>query len=156
MQRSMWKMFLLLAIVMTFGFVQAGWALECSESVNGTITTVAGEDEKDYVVITTTTDETTIETTIYGIPDKLDLQVGDAVTITYSVQPCGDLVACSVKVDEETTNLRPGKATQSVTVVTDSDDCSCDNCHIDCDCTDDGVCTCELKCDCACDGTGKI
>jgi len=151
MKISIRKMFVLLAIVMSLGFVQAGWALDCSETVSGTIELL--DDGKVEV-----TDELGGLTTISGIPDSLNLATTEVVTIIYSERPCGDLVACSVTVGGDTTNLRPGKGkseelvAQSVTVAADTD-CVCDNCYCKCpeDCED---CTCDCSCDCICDGTG--
>lgn len=150
MQRSMWKFFILLAIIMTFGFVQTGWALECNMDVTGYITDLGDGGEV-----------TVAETTIFGVPDYLQLEVDQNVTITYHESACGDLVACTVTVNtvddgvvtpEATTILRPGKNKNAeaeivATVVKGNLDCS--KCNLDCEDTCTGsTCTCTMTCEC--------
>jgi hypothetical protein len=151
MKISIRKLFVLLAIVMSFVFVQASWALDCSHIVSGEITNDPSFNRGIEI-----TNENNVSTTIYGIPDYLNLEQGDNITIHYSVQPGGDLVACSLVVDGDTIVLRPRIPVQligqSVTVAADTD-CTCDNCYCNCpdDCQD---CTCDCLCNCICDGTG--
>jgi len=152
MKISIRKMVVLLAIVMSLGFVQAGWALDCSNRVTGKITNDPSSDRGIEV-----TDVNSVSTTIYGIPDYFRLTTDQVVTITYSVRPGGDLVACSVQVEGDSIillrQLIPVQLSgQSVTVAADTD-CTCDKCYCNCpeDCED---CPCDCSCDCTCDGTG--
>jgi hypothetical protein len=151
MKSSVKTLFVVLAIVMSFVAVQAIWALDCSKSVTGEITNDPSVDRGIEV-----TDEDGAVTTVYGIPDYLQLKAGEVVTITYGVQPGGDFVACSLQVGTSLTILRPRAPEQPVVpsaTAAAGTECTCDNCHCVCpeDCDD---CTCECSCDCTCDGEG--
>jgi hypothetical protein len=62
MKISIRKLFVLLAIVMSFVFVQASWALDCSHIVSGEITNDPSLDRGIEI-----TNENNVSTTIYGI-----------------------------------------------------------------------------------------
>ena len=96
------KLFVILAIVMSFVVVQAVWAERgpsgpipsCSETVEGVATMVDGLDAIDVD-----------GTIIYGIPAWLDLE-GMDVVVTYFESPDGKYVACYLIVDYTTIYLR--------------------------------------------------
>jgi len=147
MKISIRKIFLLLAIVMSFVLVQASWAIDCSTVVEGMVN-----------VITETGAITVGDTTVYGVPvDWGIVEVGDSVVINAHLTKDDKLVACYLTVDGSgVIELRPRTPIQligqSVTVAADSD-CTCDNCYCNCpDVCED--CICDCSCDCICDGTG--
>jgi len=102
MKSTIWKLFVTLAIVMSFIAVQAVWAgtgpggpiPTCSETVKGTVTMVYGDAiEVDGIII-------------YGIPDWLDIESGDQVVVTCFVSPEDNYVACDVTINDEDEELR--------------------------------------------------
>ena len=102
MKSTIRKLFLILAILMSFVVVQAVWAKgdssgpipSCSETVEGYATELVGLDAIEVD-----------GTTIYGIPAWLDLD-GIYVVVTYFESPDGKYVACYLIVDYTTIYLR--------------------------------------------------
>lgn len=98
MKSTIWKLFVTLAIVMSFIAVQAVWAGTgpsgyvplCSERVAGEVTMVAG----DEIVVEDTY-------TIHGIPDWLVIEEGYYVEVICFVSPDGYYVACDVMIEDE-------------------------------------------------------
>jgi len=153
MQRSMWKIFVLLAIVMTFGFAQTSWGGDriCQDdpllSVEGTISIPVDPAYTDR-------DCWQIDAlVICGVPDYLRLEEGDYVVFEYDERTCGETVACSVTYDDDGTLvdvlLRPQKNKKEesdiiATVV--SGVCDCSNCGKNCVGED-----CVMTCNCYCE-----
>ncbi len=166
MKKSMWKIFALLAIVMTFGFAQTSWAGDriCQDEEDDPLGIVTGviaipDDtactDRDCWEVTTEDEATVL--VICGVPDYLGLealQEETLVTFTYDVRPCAELVACTVDDGTGETMLRPQKNKDQVsdTLVTVTNGvCDCSNCGLHCndDCPYDECC--ELTCTCKCE-----
>jgi len=99
MKNPIKKLFILLAMVMSFVVVQAAWAIDCVDVVAGTVTAI------------TDTGEITVgdDTTVYGVPADWDIvAVGDEVVINVHVTNNNKFIACYLTVDEgEAIELRP-------------------------------------------------
>lgn len=147
MKISIRKLFVLLAIVMSFVVVQASWALDCTSTVEGMVTEI------------TDTGAITVDgITVYGVPvDWGIVEENDVVVINVYETNKDKLIACYLTVNGGgVIELRPRTPIQligqSVTVAADTD-CTCDNCYCNCpDVCED--CICDCSCDCICDGTG--
>jgi hypothetical protein len=171
MKISIKKLFVLLAVVMSFVAIQAVWAgkgpgMVCDVPVEGTIA-VDGIDYDNNAI--TVCNNSADCVTVYGIPLayltyklKIELKVGDNVEIkAHECPSTGKLMACELNdIDLRKPKgagnqgvLVPAGTSALSTTTTAATDCTCDNCHYDCigDCPN---CTCEILCDCTCDGTG--
>jgi hypothetical protein len=105
MKMSMRKMFVVLAIVLSFIVVQAVWARDCNVTVSGLVTEI-------YVENAIKVDETTV----HGIPFnylakkfEIVLEVDDNVVITaYQCPSTGTLSACTLSVNNGAVIYLPG------------------------------------------------
>ena len=130
MKISIRKIFVLLAIVMSFVVVQASWAIDCSTLVEGMVNEI------------TETGAITVDgITIYGIPVDWEIvEIDNSVVINAYLTKDDKLIACYLTVNGgEVIELRPRTPQligQSFTVAADTDyKCNCE-------CTTEGICDC--------------
>jgi hypothetical protein len=101
MKSSIKKMFVVLAVVMSFVAVQAVWAVgpDCTEVVTGTVSDVLVDNHA--VVVEG-------DQTVYGIPlIWVNINEGDLVVINAFVSPDGNFVACYLTINGTLVELRP-------------------------------------------------
>lgn len=141
MKISIKNLFVMLAIVMSFVSVQAAWALDCNETVEGEVTYIGITDVCNDAI---TVD---YDTTVCGVPADLgivaksDSEEGDKVIITAFETNDFKLIACKVSVIEgDSFTLRPerNKPTAYFTLTNESGAlnciCTCSDTLQDCHC----------------------